>query len=193
MFVLVTGGARSGKSSFAERLAASGPGPVLYVATAEAGDAEMAARIAEHRRRRPAAWATLEATGDLAQALQHVDPTPGTVLLEDLGLLASNLLLAAVGADEPTPTTAAEVEAQLNGELLALDDLRQAAGWSLIVVTNEVGFGIVPPTPLGRVYRDLLGRANQTCAARADAVYLIVTGISLCIKRPGEPSSDPIL
>ena len=65
--------------------------------------------------------------------------------------------------------------------------------WTLIAVTNEVGFGIVPPTPLGRVYRDLLGRANQACAARADAVYLVVAGIPLCIKRPGEPSSDPIL
>jgi adenosylcobinamide kinase/adenosylcobinamide-phosphate guanylyltransferase len=190
---LVTGGARSGKSSFAERLALAGRAPVLYLATAEAQDDEMAARIAEHRRRRPDSWSTLEATHDIATALAGLASSPGTVLLEDLSLLASNLLLARAHNADPTVATLASAEAALTQELEALERTREAGGWELIVVTNEVGLGVVPPTPLGRVYRDLLGRANQACAARADDVYLIVAGIPLCIKRDGTSVRAPFL
>jgi adenosylcobinamide kinase/adenosylcobinamide-phosphate guanylyltransferase len=188
----VTGGARSGKSSVAERLAAAGRAPVVYLATAEAGDDEMRARIAEHRLRRPAEWKTVEATMALAGALAALATPPGTVLLEDLGLLASNTLLDRTGAGDPTAVMAA-VEADIEGELRALEDARRDGRWDLIVVTNEVGLGVVPPTPLGRVYRDVLGRANQACAARADDVYLVVAGIPVCIKRDGKAASAPFL
>lgn len=204
---LVTGGARSGKSLYAERLAASGREPVLYVATAQVypNDQEMRARIHEHQQRRPAAWGTLEAPRDVGRALAKLPALPGavlpdtglpetagtvlttppgTVLLDDLGLLVTNLLLALCGDADPTREMARQLDAALQSELAALAQAQAAGGWDLIVVTNEVGLGIVPATPLGRVFRDAIGRANQALAARADAVYLIVAGIPVPIK-PG--------
>jgi adenosylcobinamide kinase/adenosylcobinamide-phosphate guanylyltransferase len=183
---LVTGGARSGKSLYAERLAAAGRRPVLYLATAEvyAHDDEMQARIREHQQRRPAAWATLEASRDVGRALAALPEPPGTVLLDDLGLLVTNQLLALCGDADPTRETARQLDGALQSELAALEQAQAAGGWDLIVVTNEVGMGIVPATPLGRVFRDALGRANQALAARADAVYLLVAGIPVPIK-PG--------
>jgi adenosylcobinamide kinase/adenosylcobinamide-phosphate guanylyltransferase len=189
----VTGGARSGKSTFAERLAARGRASVLYLATAQPFDDEMAARIAEHQRRRPDAWGTLEATVDLGTALARLETPPGTVLLEDLGLLASNILLGHTGNADPTVAILAAADAALERELQALERARASGGWDLIIVTNEVGFGVVPPTPLGRAFRDLLGRANQAVAARADDVYLVVAGIPLTVKRNGQAVSTPFL
>jgi len=199
---LVTGGARSGKSRYAEALAAAGRGPVLYLATAEVypDDDEMQARIREHQQRRPAAWGTLEASREVGRALAALPTTPGpalpampgamlrempgTVLLDDLGLLVTNWLLALSGDADPTRETARQLDAALTRELAELDAAQAAGSWDLIVVTNEVGLGIVPATPLGRVFRDAIGRANQVLAARADAVYLLVAGLPLTIK-PG--------
>lgn len=180
--ILVTGGARCGKSRFAEALAARGPLPVLYVATAEAGDDEMAARIAEHRRRRPTSWRTLEAPADVGAQIAGQASRPGTVLLDDLGLLVTNRLVAVTGDGDPTPFHTSDAEHLVEQELDALLAAQAAGGWSLIVVTNEVGLGLVPGTPLGRAFRDLLGRANQALAARADRVYLLVAGIPVRIK-----------
>jgi adenosylcobinamide kinase/adenosylcobinamide-phosphate guanylyltransferase len=185
---MVTGGARSGKSRFAERLARAGRQPVLYLATAEAGDDEMRARIAEHRRQRPADWQTIEARRDVGQALAAVGDRPGTVLLDDLGLLVTNLLLDLGGEAEPTSETGRALDAALASEIDALQAARAAGGWDLVVVTNEVGLGIVPATPLGRLFRDALGRANQILAADADAVYLLVAGLPVRIKpASGQP------
>lgn len=181
-FTLVTGGARSGKSSFAERLALDGRGPVLYVATATVGDDEMRARVEEHRRRRPPDWRTLETPTDVASALSERARGVGTVLLEDVALLVSNLLFRVTGGAEPLLSTAAELDEAVAAELDALFTARDAAGWDFVVVTNEVGWGVVPATPLGRVFRDALGRANQALAARADAVYLLVAGLPLRVK-----------
>jgi adenosylcobinamide kinase/adenosylcobinamide-phosphate guanylyltransferase len=169
--VLFTGGARSGKSRRAEQYAAYLGRPVTYIATAEAGDGEMQQRIAFHRAQRPAAWATVEAPLAVAPALRELAPG-STALLDCLSLLATNLLLA--HEDDPEPAVMAEVAACL--EAARERDL------NLIVVTNEVGLGVVPPYPLGRVYRDLLGRANQRVAADADAVYLVVAGIPVELK-----------
>ena len=164
--VLFTGGARSGKSTRAEQYAAALGRPVVYIATAEAGDDEMRARIAEHRRRRPPEWTTLEAPLHVAAALAGL--SPGTVVLLDcLALLVTNLLLAHEA--DPAPAIDAEIAALLTAA--------QARDLTLIVVTNEVGMGVVPPYPLGRAYRDLLGWANQRVAAAADEVYLLVCGI----------------
>jgi adenosylcobinamide kinase/adenosylcobinamide-phosphate guanylyltransferase len=179
---LVTGGARSGKSVFAERLAAQGRAPVLYLATATIGDDEMRTRVERHRRRRPAAWRTLEAPVGVGPAVARLGPGIGTVLLEDLGLLVSNLLFRVTGGDEPSAGTDEELDAAVAGELADLHHARAAGGWDLIVVTNEVGLGIVPAGPLARIFRDALGRANQALAARADRVYLVVVGIPLRIK-----------
>ena len=179
---LVTGGARSGKSRYAEDLARQGSQPILYVATAEAFDDEMRARITEHRRRRPATWETLEARTDIGAALAARPVQPGTVLLEDLGLLVTNHLLDVCGDDEPNVERAGFVDALVDREIDGLLAAQSDGGWDAIVVTNEVGFGIVPATPLGRIFRDALGRANQRLAARADAATLLVAGLPLQLK-----------
>ena len=181
-FVLVTGGARSGKSAFAEARAARGRAPRLYVATARVRDDEMARRVARHRADRPAAWATVEAPTRLGEAIGRDAGRLGTVLVDDLGNLVANLLMEATGGEEPGLHTAERLDQRVADELTALDAARLAGGWDLVVVTNEVGLGIVPATPVGRVFRDALGRANQRLAELADAVYLLVAGQPLRVK-----------
>jgi adenosylcobinamide kinase / adenosylcobinamide-phosphate guanylyltransferase len=190
---LILGGARSGKSAYAERLAAAAGRPVLYLATATAGDAEMAARIAAHRAVRPAGWRTVEAPEELVGAVA-AHARPGDVVLVDcLTLWVSNLLLRELGeADDAVPfAVASALEARLCAEADRLLDQAHASGVSLILVSNEVGMGLVPPFPLGRVYRDALGRVNQSVARRADTVVLMVAGIPLDLRQgPRAPGRD---
>jgi adenosylcobinamide kinase/adenosylcobinamide-phosphate guanylyltransferase len=172
MIILFTGGARSGKSSRAEQYAARLGRPVTYIATAEAGDDEMRARIEHHRARRPAAWGTIEAPLAPAAALRAI-PAGAVVLLDCLSLLVTNLLLANEADPEPAVTA----------EVAAIMDAAAGQSLTLVIVTNEVGLGLVPAYPLGRVYRDLLGRANQQVAAEAAEVYLVVAGLPVELKR----------
>jgi adenosylcobinamide kinase/adenosylcobinamide-phosphate guanylyltransferase len=187
---LITGGARAGKTAFALALARRHPGPVVYVATAEARDAEMAARIQRHRAERPPHWATVEAPLSLAAALAHIPPT-ALVVLDCLTLWVSNLLLARL----PAAFSPQEGEAAAAAALGAVDDLltwQQRAGNDLLVVSNEVGLGIVPADPLSRLYRDVLGRANQTVAAAATRVYLVVAGLALELRSAGARTVDQV-
>jgi adenosylcobinamide kinase / adenosylcobinamide-phosphate guanylyltransferase len=166
---LVVGGARSGKSRYAESLIAALPPPWrppwTYVATAEAGDAEMAARIAAHRARRGSQWRLVEAPRDLASALGSCRTAP--VLVDCLTLWLSNLMLA---------------EAAIDAEIDRLEQVLAAASAPVVLVANEVGSGIVPDNPLGRQFRDLAGILNQRIAARADGVVLVVAGLPLALK-----------
>jgi adenosylcobinamide kinase / adenosylcobinamide-phosphate guanylyltransferase len=165
----VIGGARSGKSHYAEGLIAALPPPWeppwAYIATAEAGDEEMAARIAAHRARRGADWKTLEAPSDLVAALAACGTTP--VLVDCLTLWLSNLMIS---------------EADIDQEMQKLEKALTVAAAPIVVVANEVGLGIVPSFPLGRRFRDMQGILNQRMAARADRVVLMVAGLPVPIK-----------
>jgi adenosyl cobinamide kinase/adenosyl cobinamide phosphate guanylyltransferase len=162
---LVLGGARSGKSRYAEGLIAALPPPWVYVATAEAGDAEMAERIAGHRSRRGSQWQTIEAPRDLPAALKSGRGKP--VLVDCLTLWLSNLMLA---------------DADIDAETALLEQSLAAASAPVVLVANEVGSGVVPEYPLGRRFRDLQGVLSQRIAARAGRVVLVVAGIPLAVK-----------
>ncbi len=161
----VLGGARSGKSRFAEALVRRTAPPWLYVATAEARDEEMRERIERHKRERGLEWRTLEIPLDLAPALAGVGPTP--VLVDCLTLWLSNVLLADRNLDEACEHLVATLS---------------VVPGPLVVVSNEVGLGIVPETPLGRTFRDAQGRLNQRVAAIADRVVFLAAGLPLTLK-----------
>jgi len=178
---LILGGARSGKSTYAETLARElGQDDVLYVATAQALDAEMADRIARHRAQRPASWSTLEAPLHPGRALLVRRPRTSVILLDCLTLLVSNILLA--HAEEAFSVQQAAVDAQIEELLAAVRELEA----HVIIVSNEVGMGLVPDNALGRAYRDLLGRTNQRVAAVADRVLFMVAGLPLVVKDGGD-------
>ena len=173
--VLVTGGARSGKSQWAQSLARTrGGDEVTVLATAEANDEEMAQRIIRHQSDRPPAWTTVEEPLHVAEALRRA--TTSVVLLDCLTVFVSNILLGQVEAGEDVGLAAVE-----DAVHRLLDAAGDRAG-SLIVVTNEVGCGIVPAAPIARWYRDALGNANRQAAAVAEEVVLMVCGVPLLVK-----------
>jgi adenosylcobinamide kinase/adenosylcobinamide-phosphate guanylyltransferase len=173
---LILGGARSGKSAYAEKLAAGHAQPVLYVATAEARDAEMKARIATHRQQRPANWTTLEAPRKTGQAIARHAPFT-VVLIDCITLLASNAIV-----DLPENAAASIAEAAVHEEIDALLAARASSTGNWYLISNEVGLGLVPPYPMGRLYRDALGRANQKLACEADEVLFMVAGLPMKLK-----------
>jgi adenosylcobinamide kinase/adenosylcobinamide-phosphate guanylyltransferase len=179
--ILLLGGARSGKSTLAEQLAQelAPDGRVLYVATAQAGDDEMRERIVAHRSRRPAEWRTLEEPLRLAERLNASAGDARVVLLDCATLWVTNLLLDSCGASEDVPPSVESSILVSTAGLLAAYNRGTA---TFIVVSNEVGLGLVPPYPLGRAYRDVLGRVNQRLAAAADEVYLLVAGLPIELK-----------
>jgi len=177
-FWFVLGGARSGKSSFALSLAHRTGGRVVFVATAEGLDDEMRQRIERHRRERPQHWRTLEAPVELGEALRTEAGVADVVLIDCLGLLVANVM----GEDTDD---AAALEARLDAEVDGLLAAHQAGAATFIVVSNEVGMGVVPAYASGRVFRDLLGRVNQKLARAADRVYWMVAGLAVEVKASG--------
>jgi adenosylcobinamide kinase/adenosylcobinamide-phosphate guanylyltransferase len=167
--VLVLGGARSGKSAHAETLGAAHGGPLTYIATAQALDAEMRERIACHRARRGGSWRTLEAPVDLEAALAAAAGPGRFVLVDCITLWLSNLMHAH-----------ADAEASVERLCAALCDL---AG-TIVLVSNEVGLGIVPDNALARRFRDVAGRANQRLAQACDEVVFVAAGLALTLKSP---------
>jgi adenosylcobinamide kinase/adenosylcobinamide-phosphate guanylyltransferase len=172
---LILGGARSGKSAYGERLAQSSGGEVLFIATAQAFDEEMAARIRRHQASRPSHWRTIEAPTNVAAAMGR-EPA-AVILLDCVTLLVSNIILQ-LGDD--LEETAAQTA--VNTELDALLEKVAACEGHWILISNEVGLGIVPDNRLARLYRDVLGRANQRLAAAATKVILMVAGQPVVVK-----------
>jgi adenosylcobinamide kinase / adenosylcobinamide-phosphate guanylyltransferase len=192
--ILILGGARSGKSTFAERLAVKSGRSVAFIATATAGDEEMRERIARHRAARPVSWHTIEEPLDLAAAALQASKLADVLLLDCITLWLNNLFAQTVIQHESetdqysTSTLFDEVALQEIEKLLAT--VRALApGKTLLIVTNEVGLGIVPAYPLGRLYRDTLGYLNQRLAQAADRVYLMVAGMGVDLKRMHEETS----
>ncbi|MBI4318838.1 MAG: bifunctional adenosylcobinamide kinase/adenosylcobinamide-phosphate guanylyltransferase [Chloroflexi bacterium] len=181
--MLVLGGARSGKSAFAIDIAQQAGAGVLFVATAVAGDEEMARRIQRHKQTRPKAWVTLEAPANVGAAIEAQNSRADVVLVDCVGVLVSNLLLELVGSEPDRASERLDVaEHRVADEVADLLRCYEETPASFIIVSNEVGLGLVPPNALGRVYRDVLGTANQTLARAADQVYLLVAGIPLALK-----------
>jgi adenosylcobinamide kinase / adenosylcobinamide-phosphate guanylyltransferase len=176
---LLLGGARGGKSTLAERIAAADGGSVLFVATAQAFDDEMQDRITRHRAARPAGWHTLEVTLRAGDAIRQAASSTrtDTILLDCITLLATSALLA-LPEDASQDAANEAILAEIDLLTQAIDAL--PARW--VIVSNEVGMGIVPPTHLGRVFRDALGLANQRLARRADDVLLVVAGLPWALK-----------
>lgn len=179
---LILGGARSGKSRHAEELAAEVGGDVLFVASAQALDAEMRERIEAHQAARPSGWRTLEAATEVGQQIQQAEPAPAVVVLDCITLLANNMFSQLESDDPRSLRTGGE---NLEHEIDALLQAHRASEAEWIVISNEVGLGLVPAYPLGRVYRDALGRANQRLAAAADEVLFMVAGLPMVVKSEG--------
>ncbi len=179
--ILITGGARSGKSHFAQELALKSGKPVLFVATAVAGDEEMRQRIAEHQRTRPSTWGTLEVATHVGNEILQKVGRAQVVIVDCITLLVSNIF------GQYTDQTGEQIDASLvekevTTEISALLECVKRIDVSFIMVTNEVGMGLVPANKMGRLYRDLLGKANQLLAQQADEVYLMVAGLPVMIK-----------
>ena len=176
---LVLGGVRSGKSAFAEEMAGRWGQSVLYLATGQSTDADMAQRIRRHRERRPATWQTLEESLHPADALATAlasGTRPDALLLDSVDVWVANILLSKEDEDSET------VEKLALAEVDALVEAGNRAGVPTVLVSSEVGLSPVPPNRLGRQFQDLLGTVNQQVAAAADAVYLVVAGLPVRVK-----------
>ena len=186
--ILITGGARSGKSRLATELAARTGERVLFVATATAGDDDMRRRIEQHQRERSPAWRTLEAPVDVGQRTAAAIGDAEVVIVDCLTLLVTNIL------GQNTDPASGEIDSAaagtaVDGEIKAIGDCIRGSGACFIVVSNEVGLGIVPANEVSRIYRDLLGKANQAVAEIVDEVYLLVAGQPLRIKPGAGPGA----
>ena len=173
--IFITGGARSGKSSFAEKKTLRFGTPLGYLATAQTLDSEMDERVRHHRERRGSEWHTIEEPLDLTGALGRCDGQYKAILVDCLTLWLSNLLFKYENTEE-------DVEGRINEEVELLKNTLQQMVTPVILVSNEVGQGIVPENALARMFRDIAGRTNQTLAAAADEVHVVISGIPLQLK-----------
>lgn len=189
--ILVTGAARSGKSTFAEKLAIKMDKPVAYLATAQVLDEEMAERVKLHVKRRPSTWKTFEESYHLAPVIAENSECCDVWLLDCVTLYISNLLFSLLD-EESMPELeknenyiATDIQTQILNEIDNLILTIKRENITLIAVTNEVGWGLVPPDPLSRAYRDIAGKVNQKLAQAATEVYLVAVGIPVQLK-PGK-------
>jgi adenosylcobinamide kinase/adenosylcobinamide-phosphate guanylyltransferase len=190
MLILVLGGARSGKSCFAQSYAGelerSGKRRVVFIATAGAGDEEMRRRIEAHRKGRPAAWETVEEPLRVSHAIAGRCAGRTVAIVDCLTLLISNVVAERCAMRTGTESIPLEeelaVQAAVDGEVAGIIDAVRSVDCTALIVSNEVGLGIVPHTPLGRLFRDVAGMANRRLARESDEVYFLVAGIPQRIK-----------
>lgn len=182
--ILVTGGARSGKSAYAETLAKTTSRDVMYIATSIPFDEEMKERVKKHKARRPSNWGTFEGYMDLKRVFLEKELPFQTVLLDCITIMVTNLMFEFGGShvENLDEEEINKIERKILGEITEFLDATDLNTETSILVTNEVGFGIVPDNKLSRIFRDISGRANQYIASRADEVYLIVCGLPIKIK-----------
>jgi len=185
--ILLLGGARSGKSFFAQELAKK-KDRVLFVATAEAGDEDMRQRIEKHKQSRPSAWRTLETTTWVGDHIEAAFDKEALVIIDCITLLVSNIFCR-YNETEFASISDEALEKEVMTEIRELQECLVNVSASFIIVSNEVGLGLVPDNRMGRLYRDILGRANQMLAQSADEVYFMAAGIPLRIK-PGTCIQD---
>jgi len=178
---LIIGGARSGKSNFAQELARKLGVQVLFVATAEAGDQEMRQRIEEHRKGRPLDWRTLEATCHVGHRIEQEIGNAQAVIVDCITLLLSNIF-GLHSAQTLEQIEESVLEGRVAAEINELVECMRKVDASFIIVSNEVGLGLVPVSRVGRLYRDLLGKANQMLAQCVDEVYVMAAGLPIKIK-----------
>ncbi len=182
--LLVTGGARSGKSTFAEKYLMDRFQKVAYIATAIPFDDEMKLRIAKHKVQRPSHWQTFEQYKDLDQLVSEIDLSSEACLLDCLTIMVTNWMMDRESIDwyHPSPILVDELQKDLLAAMEILLDKLKTLDMTMVFVTNELGMGVVPENPMARAFRDLAGRVNQLIAYRADEVYLLVCGLPMTIK-----------
>lgn len=182
--ILVTGGARSGKSTYAENCVAELGGTIGYIATAKVTDADMEKRIEHHRASRPAEWPTFELYNNFQTLLGDDDfMACDTLILDCITILVTNNMFDHdVDYDTVSMDDVSIIESSIADEIMSLIDLVRAMEMNLVIVSNEVGLGLVPPYRLGNLFRDIAGRMNQMIAAEADEAYFIVSGLPLKLK-----------
>jgi len=188
---LILGGARSGKSSYGEELASSIPGRVAYLATAKITDREMEKRIAAHRERRPEEWTTFELEKDslekkdIEKVIQNIEEQGHSIVLIDC---MTNMLFRLIDGYEldRLETISNKLEIEIEKKVLEFFeffmDLLKSTGLNAVMISNEIGMGVVPAFPLGRVFRDLMGMINKDIAAGSDEVYLFTAGLKQRLK-----------
>lgn len=179
--ILCSGGARSGKSEFAERLALATEGRKAYVATGQAFDEEMIDRIKKHQERRGEIWNNFEVPLHLAKEWQNISQTADVILIDCLTMFTTNHMMA--HASIQGQQDANQLEATVLTELeTLLASIKSCEGKTVIFVTNEIGLGIVPDNKLARYFRDIAGRVNRTVAMAADKLFLTISGVTIELK-----------
>lgn len=175
---LLLGGARSGKSSYAVDLAKNFDGQVVFLATGVSGDKEMKEKIEQHKRSRPISWETIEEPLNIDTALKNASELAELILLDCLTFWVSNLLLHYRNQGK----SGAQLEKEVLNQVEQVTSTAKRIESQLIIISNEVGMGVVPESSLGRIFRDILGRANQLVASYADQVFLLVAGLPIKVK-----------
>lgn len=181
--ILVTGGARSGKSTFGEELLKKYDGPKAYIATAIAFDEGMKNRIEKHQNQRPDCWKTYELPYNISSEVKSISKEFDHVIIDCITVFVTNILLREnCDWDQITQEEVDPIERKIVKEINAMVDAFKAEDLNVIFITNEVGSGIVPERPLGRIYRDIAGRVNQLLGKRCEHVYATISGIPLKLK-----------